>query len=229
MNNPIDFFKSLFKNRKTTLTGNEVVSLPYLHPEKGAINSGDYCTTQDIANLSPPYVLPADISVDSISELNSGQGVDIGPAVVYDNFFMMKATKQLQVDIIDETTTDEGVTIEGVLLKDGKVNPLYPKVYKAILTQNGTNPPTATVLNSTDVNYLGDLTWEYNGVGAYLASKVGITGTNTLVTISGAWMTLGNVLAYASSGTINIDTYNNTGVNENISPTISIIIEYYGA
>lgn len=51
-NTPIDFFKSLFKNKKTTLTGNEVIALQYLHPEKGAINTGDYCTTQDIANLT---------------------------------------------------------------------------------------------------------------------------------------------------------------------------------
>ena len=52
MNNPIDFFNFLFKNKKTTLTGREAIALQYLHPEKGAINTGDYCTTQDIANLA---------------------------------------------------------------------------------------------------------------------------------------------------------------------------------
>ena len=72
MNNPIEFFKSLFKNKKKTLTGKEVLALQYLHPEKGAINTGDYCTTQDIANLSPPYIAPytnyvALVHVDGIS------------------------------------------------------------------------------------------------------------------------------------------------------------------
>ncbi len=57
MNNPIDFFKSLFKNKKTTLTGREAIALQYLHPEKGAINTGDYCTTQDIANLKDTSLL----------------------------------------------------------------------------------------------------------------------------------------------------------------------------
>ena len=40
-----------------------------------------------------------------------------------------------------------------------------PLIYKAILTQTNTNAPIATVLNSNDSNYLGDLTWERYGVG----------------------------------------------------------------
>lgn len=45
--NPIDFFKTLFKIKKTNLSGKEVVNITYLHPN-GAVNNGEYCTTADL-------------------------------------------------------------------------------------------------------------------------------------------------------------------------------------
>jgi hypothetical protein len=41
-----------------------------------------------------------------------------------------------------------------------------PKVYKALLTQSGTDAPVATVLENT----LGKVVWGYDSVGAYTAT-----------------------------------------------------------
>lgn len=41
------------------------------------------------------------------------------------------------------------------------------KVYRAVITQTSTSAPTVTVLNSTDGNYLGDVTWSYVSAGVY--------------------------------------------------------------
>lgn len=43
------------------------------------------------------------------------------------------------------------------------------KVYKALLTQTGTSAPTAVVLENT----LGNVVWEYAGVGMYSAALKG--------------------------------------------------------
>lgn len=160
-NTPIDFFKSLFKNKKTTLTGNEVIALQYLHPEKGAINTGDYCTTQDIANL----------------------------------------------------------TFSGVANK--------PLVYKAILTQNWTNDPVATVLNSNDSNYL-DIIWTRNGDGSYLGTYNGITNTNTIPHVSGAFADTFGYDVQVISNAVWITQYNGAVPTDGML-YLYVTIEYYGA
>ena len=40
------------------------------------------------------------------------------------------------------------------------------KVYVALLTQTGTNPPVATVLENT----IGNIVWSYDGIGRYTAT-----------------------------------------------------------
>ena len=60
------------------------------------------------------------------------------------------------------------------------------KIYKAILTQSGTNDPVATVLNGNDSNYL-NIVWTRNGNGSYLGTYNGITNTNTIPHVSGAF------------------------------------------
>lgn len=160
MNNPIDFFKSLFKNRKTTLTGNEVVSLPYLHPEKGAINSGDYCTTQDIANL-----------------------VTITPAK-------------------------------------------YPKIYKALLTQSGSGNPIATVFNSSDSNYIGNISWRRTDTGLYTGALSGITQPKTFVLITGVDKSI-NIKYSISDNKVNLNSYTADENNIDGLSGISIYIEQY--
>lgn len=44
------------------------------------------------------------------------------------------------------------------------------KVYTALMTQGGTNPPVATVLENT---LGGNITWSYNDVGFYSATLTG--------------------------------------------------------
>ena len=164
MNNPIDFFRSLFKNKKTTLTGREAIALQYLHPEKGAINTGDYCTTQDIANLAA------------------------SPAP-----------------------------------------PEYPKIYKAILAQSGTNDPVAIVLNSNDANYLGDLAWNRADAGLYNALYIGVTNINTFVSWSGyvGGDPTGTMYCEAYSDGIYLICSADGGFAD--GNNIYITIEYYGA
>lgn len=158
MNNPIEFFKSLFKNKKTTLTGREVIALQYLHPEKGAINTGDYCTTQDIANLSLP--------------------------------------------------------------------PAYPKIYKALLTQSANGDPVATVFNSLDTNYLGDISWLRTNAGLYTGTLSGITQAKTLVLITGVDKAI-NIKYNVENNKVNINSYTADENNIDGLSGISIVIEQY--
>ena len=56
-----------------------------------------------------------------------------------------------------------------------------PKVYKALLTQSGTDAPVATVLVNT---LSGTPVWSYSGEGAYLLTLTGeFVTTKTIVTI----------------------------------------------
>lgn len=49
------------------------------------------------------------------------------------------------------------------------VAPTY-SVYVALLTQTGTDNPTATILNSGDSNYLGEIVWARTGMGIYVGT-----------------------------------------------------------
>ena len=310
MNNPIDFFKSLFKSKKTTLTGNEVIALQYLHPEKGAINTGDYCTTQDIANLSPPYTLPLTINVDTINEATSGYGVTIEgvrildglipsgaiPPIEYRNISASGETADTAAPlsygfnyINNASVAQRGVYLptdiqeQNVYIINSTATPIYvygenaassilkldtrdfvadttylvlnknasvkffrvgtrwvaepfngiknkPLIYKAILTQSGTNAPVATVLNSNDSNYLGDLTWLRDDVGSYYASKNGISSTNTLLTISGI-RTAATETIYSGNAQTNTILINQFVAGSRIDGILylAVTIEYYGA
>ena len=162
MNNPIDFFKSLFKNKKTTLTGREAIALQYLHPEKGAINTGDYCTTQDIANLVP---------VSS------------------------------------------------------------SKVYKAIVTQTGTNVPIANVINSNDKNFLSGVQIKRYDVGYYGFEIQGATDQNTICLITYGLNNRaldGFIHVGVGGGGVALSNYV-AGVPSDTITQLSIYIEYYGS
>lgn len=47
------------------------------------------------------------------------------------------------------------------------------KEYVALLSQSNTDAPVATVMNSNDSNYLGDIVWTRNGVGDYIGTLTG--------------------------------------------------------
>jgi hypothetical protein len=59
-----------------------------------------------------------------------------------------------------------GITVEEAI---DEIAPAY-RVYTAIITQSGTNPPTVTVLQNT----IGTISFEYNGVGLYSAVSAGL-------------------------------------------------------
>lgn len=56
------------------------------------------------------------------------------------------------------------------------------KVYTAILSQTGTNDPTATVLQNT---LGGTVVWTHQGTGVYHGTFIGITMQNTATFVSG--------------------------------------------
>lgn len=72
-----------------------------------------------------------------------------------------------------ETLCAKCTGYKGWLNLDQFVNSKIPaptyKVYTALLTQTGTNPPVATVLENT----LGDVVWSYTNPGKYRANLSG--------------------------------------------------------
>jgi hypothetical protein len=58
--------------------------------------------------------------------------------------------------------------VQADLLVSGNGPSAY-KVYTALLTQSGTNPPVATILENT----IGNIVWSYSGVGQYSATLTG--------------------------------------------------------
>lgn len=108
--------------------------------------------------------------------------------------------------------------------------PSTPKVYKAILTQSGTNAPDAKVLNSSDANYLGDLTWYRDNVGRYYASKIGISSKNTLVSICGI-RTADTETVYSGNAQTNTVIINQFVAGSYIDGILymAVTIEYYGS
>ena len=70
---------------------------------------------------------------------------------------------------------------DAINFNTGEATPQY-KVYTALLSQSGTNAPTATVLENT----LGQtITWSYNGTGNWITNDiVGATQDNLWINIS---------------------------------------------
>ena len=79
---------------------------------------------------------------------------------------------------IDEAPQDDNsyVRKNGAWIISGEATPQY-KVYTALLSQSGTDAPTAIVLENT----LGQtITWSYNGVGTYNSSDITTATQNNL-------------------------------------------------
>jgi hypothetical protein len=74
-----------------------------------------------------------------------------------------------------------------------------PKVYKALLTQSGTDAPVATVLE----NSLGDIVWTRSNTGIYVATLANaFTVNKTIVDVPQKNIAVDNVYSYTSN-TIN--------------------------
>lgn len=76
--------------------------------------------------------------------------------------------KTLFLDVADNKlkTKDEDGVIEEISI----ANPDTPKVYKALLTQAGTDAPVATVLENT---LGGTVVWSRTAIGEYIGTLVG--------------------------------------------------------
>lgn len=93
--------------------------------------------------------------------------------------------------------------------------PTY-KVYTALLTQNGTDAPVATVLENT----IGDIVWTYDSVGIYLGTLINaFTSNKTFLTsnldYSNADLERVSYLSYGNSDSLtlyNLD-FSDTKVN----------------
>lgn len=80
------------------------------------------------------------------------------------------------------------------------------KIYAALLTQTGTNPPTAVVLGP---NEIGNIVWTYIGVGQYKGTLVGAFPVAKLALLGSAEKG-NNILTTVTSGNgndVNISTY----------------------
>lgn len=118
-----------------------------------------------------------------------------------------------------------GLWLEEII--EGTQSNLKPKVYKAILTQSGTNAPVATVLNGNDANYLGDLTWQRDVSGTCSTSKTGISNTNTICNTNLRSGNYNNVIVVSpTTNSIVIRNFISNAFSDGFS--ISITIEYYG-
>lgn len=77
------------------------------------------------------------------------------------------------------------------------------KIYKVLMTQSGTDAPTATILENT----LGDIVWERDVTGIYLGTLTGVFTTSKLFlpnpNASGSFILRDT--SFASTGTYSIN------------------------
>jgi hypothetical protein len=105
--------------------------------------------------------------------------------------------------------------------------PTY-KVYTALLTQTGTNPPVATILE----NNLGNITFGYNSAGNYTINSLSLFEVNKTFILSQAYSGYDNsisvVSTYINNSQISLSSINLGVANNNLiyTPT-SIEIRVY--
>ena len=109
-------------------------------------------------------------------------------------------------------------------------NTMNYKVYTALLTQEGTNPPTAIVLENT---LGGDVVWSYIYVGAYSGTLIGAfpQDKTAMFITNTTWNNVSNAYIF-SNGTgdaVSIETYNsaNTATTNNILGYTTVEIRVY--
>lgn len=95
------------------------------------------------------------------------------------------------------------------------------KIYSALLSQTGTNNPTAIVMNSSSNNFLGNIIWTYFDVGSYIGTLTDefpdenkvliLTGTVNEVgaTLEIAWNNINSVYAISQTTIPSNDLYRN--------------------
>ena len=95
----------------------------------------------------------------------------------------------LNVDSLNSgTIKTESLTVAGE-----PVGPKY-KVYTALLTQSGTNPPVATILE----NSLGNITFGYTSAGNYTINSLGLFEVNKTFILNQAYSGFDNSISVVS-------------------------------
>lgn len=126
------------------------------------------------------YVTPQSWSFPSdeiaLEDISDG---DINCKITWNN--TLYYVSETYTDIVAQANSGGGGGVESVTGNlVNNTDPLNPVVslpyraYIAILSQNTTNNPVATVLNSTAANYLGALTWIRGAEGEYSATSTGL-------------------------------------------------------
>lgn len=99
------------------------------------------------------------------------------------------------------------------------------KVYKALLTQSGTDAPVATVLENT----LGTVTWLYSSVGDYFATSANLftIGKTVLRIHKGDCPSL--ILIQIDDVVLSLTTYDSAGLQDNslLNTSVNIEIQVY--
>lgn len=149
------------------------------------------------------------------------------------DFLDGKVKNSVEVDsnklqLVGDDASPDNYSLYGV---DGSGNRGFqaqPKVYKAYLTQTGTNDPTATVVYNT----VGNIVWTRDSMGAYIGTLAGaFTPLKTFIFVIGS-----GVLGDATTRCQGFEsTINNVGINTEISATAAdgvlykaqIVIEVY--
>lgn len=176
--------------------------------------SGDVVIIKDKSNVNLSY---GNVEV-------KGKGNVIGQGlkgfVVGDNQTVNESgitTTNLRV-----TQTINGVSVASML-------PNYQK-YVALISQTGINPPTATILENT----IGDIVFNYNGIGdydmvlagAFLANKTWVVGGSADINAGGGdFATLD--IRRANDNTIILRTYDNFTAADDMLVNTSIEIRIY--
>jgi hypothetical protein len=127
-----------------------------------------------------------------------------------------------KIDEILQVTNESAAAIAAL--------PVQPKVYKATLTQTGTDAPVATKLVNT---LSGTPVWSYVGVGEYLLTLASEFPDELKVTILGTPLggtTLANsstIITWNDSDSILLETYKIGAASNGICLNYTILIEVY--
>ena len=100
------------------------------------------------------------------------------------------------------------------------------KIYKALITQSGTDAPTVTILENT----IGNIVWSYDSTGTYFGTLINAFTENKTFLPQPSEKTHNSCveLLYSDADTVEINTYDVTPVLANdILVGNSILIEVY--
>lgn len=87
--------------------------------------------------------------------------------------------------------------------------------YVALLNQTGTAAPVATILNTSDSNYLGAITWVRSSAGVYTGTKTGrFTQHKTFMVIQSRSLAVLIAAVWTDADTITVSTATALGVAE---------------